>query len=161
MAGGPLFPNSVHPASAGAFWFTHVGTGSNSKHEEGMGVGASLAADTTWRLRYQLPPTLPSGTMKHRILSLSSATTGTLKYDVTWNRCPVSAIPSNVGLNNEGSTSVTWSGTGDNSKYLETKVTLDATAAVASDVVVMDLVFLTSGNTQAFISVHQPSIIWE
>ena len=160
MAGGPLFPSSMHAASAGAFWYNFIGTGANSKQDEGLGVGASLGADTTWRLRFQLPPALPSGTMKLRMLSLSSAVTGALKYDVTWNRTPVSASPSGLGLNNEGSTTVTWAA-GDNSKYLQTKVTLDATAAVASDIVVMDLIFLTSGNTQAAISVHQPSIIWE
>jgi hypothetical protein len=160
MAGGPLFPNSCHPVSTGAFWCTFISTSANSQHEEGLGVGASLAANTTWRMRFQLPPALPTGTMKLRVLSLSSAVTGALRMDTTWNRCPVSAVPGGVGLNNEGSAVITWAA-GDNCKYLQTKVTLDATAAVASDIVVMDLVFLTSGNTQAAISVHQPSIIWE
>jgi hypothetical protein len=162
MAGGPLFPNSIVPVTqGGSFWHVYLGPGSNSRYDEGMGVGASLAADATWSLRFQMPPTsLPSGTMKLRMLSLSSAETGTLKYDVTWNKLPVSADPSQFGLNNEGSTSITW-GSNDDGKYKETKVTLDATAAAASDIIAMNLVFLTSGNTQALVSVHQPSIIWE
>lgn len=62
MSTGPLFPSSAYPASANdAFYNVHVGAGSGSKYDEGMGIVASLGTDATWALRFQLPSLLPSG----------------------------------------------------------------------------------------------------
>jgi hypothetical protein len=160
MAGGPLYPYSVYPNTAGGtFYWTHVySTAANSNRETGLGVMGSPTSDCTWVLRFRLPPQLPSGTMKLSVLTVSSAATGALKFDTRWNRLAVSADPSTLALNNEGSSTITFA---VKDRLLETKVTLDATAAVASDIIAMNLDFLTSGSSVADVTTHIPAIIWE
>ena len=44
MAGGPILPRSAFAVTANrVFPNVHVGGGANSKHEEGLGVEASVA----------------------------------------------------------------------------------------------------------------------
>ncbi len=161
MAGGPIFPHSAFPVTAGrVFPNFHVGAGANSKHDEGLGVEASVGADSTWRLRFQMPPTLPTGTAKLRLLALANATSGVAKVNPKWASVAVEEDPSGATLNAEGTSTVTWS-TGDNDQYKELKVTLDADTLVASEEVVMDLVFETTSWTLAQISTWVASIIWE
>lgn len=161
MAGGPIFPRSAVPVTDGrVFPYTYVGAGANSKHEMGLGVQASVGADSTWRLRFQMPPTLPSGTGKLRLLALANATSGSAKVNPKWASVAVGEDPSSATLNAETTQTVTW-GAGDNDKYKELKVTLDADTLVASEEVVMDLVFETSSWTLAAVSCWIASIIWE
>ena len=162
MAGGPIFPSSLFPATGGrTFHSVYVGTGAGgASRTEGMGLEASVGADSTWQLQFDLPPALPTGTLKLRLLSISSAATGNLKFDVLWNKIGVSADPSAITLINEGSTQITW-GAGSVGKLLESKVTLDATAAAASDILPVNLTFLTSGATVASVTIHRASLIWE
>jgi len=161
MAGGPLFPHSAYPVTAArVFPNIHVGAGSGSKHEEGLGVEASVGADSTWRLRFALPPTLPSGTGKLRLLALANATSGVAKVNPKWASVAVEEDPSSATLQAEGTQTVTWAA-GDNDQYKELKVTLDADTLVASEIVVMDLVFETSSWTLAQVSTWTVSIIWE
>ncbi len=161
MAGGPIFPHSAFPVTAGrVFPNFHVGAGANSKQDEGLGVEASVGADSTWRLRFQMPPTLPTGTGKLRLLALANATSGVAKVNPKWVSVAVEEDPSGATLNAEGTSTVTWS-TGDNDQYKELKVTLDADTLVASEEVVMDLVFETASWTLAQISTWIVSIIWE
>ena len=85
MAGGPLLPSSTYPATTTlAFPNFHVGAGANVKRMEGLGVQASVGADTTWELVFLMPPTLPTGTGKLRLLALANATTGNAKVNVKW-----------------------------------------------------------------------------
>ncbi|MCH7625629.1 MAG: hypothetical protein IIC83_06870 [Chloroflexi bacterium] len=161
MAGGPIFPHSAFPVTAGrVFPNFHVGAGANSKQDEGLGVEASVGADSTWRLRFQMPPTLPTGTGKLRLLALANATSGVAKVNSKWVSVAVEEDPSGATLNAEGTSTVTWS-TGDNDQYKELKVTLDADSLVASEEVVMDLVFETTSWTLAQVSTWIVSIIWE
>lgn len=161
MAGGPIFPHSAFPVTAGrVFPNFHVGAGANSKQDEGLGVEASVGADSTWRLRFQMPPTLPTGTGKLRLLALANATSGVAKVNPKWVSVAVEEDPSGATLNAEGTSTVTWS-TGDNDQYKELKVTLDADSLVASEEVVMDLVFETTSWTLAQVSTWIASIIWE
>ena len=161
MAGGPLFPHSAFPVTAGrAFPNFYVGGGSNSKHDEGLGVEASVGADTTWRLRFQLPPTLPTGTAKLRLLALANATSGNAKVNPKWASVAPGESPSAATLNAEATSTLTWS-TGDADKYKELKITLDADTLVAGEEVVMDLVFETASWTLAQVSTWIVSIIWE
>lgn len=161
MAGGPIFPRSAYPVTSGnTYPNVHVGAGANSKHEEGLGVAASIGADSTWRLRFQMPPALPSGTGKLRLLALANATSGAAKVNPKWASVAVEEDPSSATLNAEGTGTVTWS-TGDNDQYKELKITLDADTLVASEEVVMDLVFETSSWTLAAVSTWIASIIWE
>jgi len=161
MAGGPIFAHSAFPVTAGrVFPNIHVGAGANSKHDEGLGVEASVGADSTWRLRFQMPPTLPSGTGKLRLLALANATTGVAKVNPKWVSVAAAEDPSTATPVAEGTTTVTWS-TGDNDKYIESKITLDADTLTASEEVVMELVFETSSWTLAQVSTWIASIIWE
>jgi hypothetical protein len=161
MAGGPVFPHSAFPVTAGrVFPAFHTGAGANSKHDEGLGVEASLGADATWRLRFAMPPTLPSGTGKLRLLALANATSGAAKVNPKWASVAAEEDPSSATLNAEGTQTVTWAA-GDNDQYKELKVTLDADTLVAGEVVVLDLVFETASWTLAQVSTWQPSVIWE
>ena len=161
MAGGPIFPHSAFPVTADrVFPNFHVGAGANSKHDEGLGVEASVGADSTWRLRFQMPPSLPTGTGKLRLLALANATSGVAKVNPKWVSVAVEEDPSGATLNAEGTSTVTWS-TGDNDQYKELKVNLDADTLVASEEVVMDLVFETTSWTLAQVSTWIASIIWE
>src|SRR5262245_46363042 len=142
MAGGPILPHSAYPATSGrVFPGFHVGGGANSKHDEGLQVEASVGADSTWRLRFLMPPTsLPSGTCKLRLLALANATTGDAKVNAKWASVAVEENPSSATLIAEGTSTLAW-GAGDNDQYKQLKVTLDADTPVASEVIVMDLVF--------------------
>ena len=161
MAGGPLFPNSAYPVTAGrVFPNFHVGAGANSKHDEGLGVEASVGADSTWRLRFQMPPTLPTGTGKLRLLALANATSGNAKVNPKWVTVAAGADPSSATLVAETVQTVTWAA-GDNDKYKELKVILDASTLTAGEIVVMDLVFETASWTLAQVSTWIASIIFE
>lgn len=160
MAGGPIFPHSTFPTDSDAFPNFHVGAGANSKQDEGLGVAASIASDTTWRLRFQMPPTLPPGTGKLRLLLLANATSGAAKINPKWASVAVEEDPSSATLNAEGTQTVTW-GAGDNDQYKELKVDLDADTLVANEEVVMDLVFETTGWTLAQVLTVIASVIWE
>lgn len=162
MAGGPIFYSSAVPVTTDrVFPNIHVGAGANSKHDEGLGVQASVGADSTWRLRFQMPPTsLPSGTCKLRMLALANATSGNAKVNPKWASVAAGEDPSSATLNAEGTSTLTWAA-GDADDYKELKVTLDADTPVAGEMIVMDLVFETSSWTLAQVSTWVVSVIWE
>jgi len=161
MPGGPIFPRSDYPVTADrVFPNIHVGAGANSKHERGFGVEASVGADSTWRLRFQMPTTLPSGTGKLRLRALANATSGVAKVNPKWVSVAIEEDPSSATLVAEGTSTLTWAA-GDNDQYKELLITLDADTLVASEEVIMDLVFETASWTLAAVSTWIPSIIWE
>ncbi len=156
-----IFYSSAVPVTATkVFPNIHIGAGANSKHEEGLGVMATVDANSTWRLRFQMPPTLPSGTCKLRLLALADAITGVAKVNPKWASVAVEEDASSATLNEETTQTVTWS-TDDDDVYKELKVDLDADTVVASEIIVMDLVFETSSWTLAQVSTWIASIIWE
>jgi hypothetical protein len=161
-AGGPIFPRSAIPMSAHVYWNVHVGAGGVSAHEEGMGLtdATTMTANAIWRLRFSLPPGLPTGQMKLRLMSLAAATTGIVDWDAQWKQTAAEEDPSTGALNAEGDVTITW-GAGDSDQYKETKVDLNAVTPLASREVVMDLVFKDSTTTLAVVSTHIVSIIWE
>ncbi len=162
MAGGPIFPCSVFPVTTDrVFPNIHVGAGSNSKHTQGLGVQASVGADSIWRLRFVMPPTaLPSGTCKLRLLALANATSNAAKVNPKWASVAANEDPSAATLQAEGTTTVTWAA-GGNDKFTETKITLDGDTPVAGEIIAMDLVFETSSWTLAVVSTWLASVIWE
>lgn len=138
----------------------YSGAGGNaSPTEYGLGVAASLNADTTWQLRFPVPQVLPKGTLKLRLLQLANATSGVAKFTVSDGKCPAGTSPSGVTLTSETQSSVTWAA-GDNDKYKETKVTL-TTAPAGGDMLVIAIVFNTTSWTLAQILTTIPTIIWE
>jgi hypothetical protein len=162
MAGGAIFPTSAFPNDTAGRLFPNYysGSGGNaSPHDEGLGVKASLDADATWELRFPMPPTIPSGTLKLRLLALANATSGVAKVTVKDGTCPAGSSPSAVSLTSETQSSITWAA-GSNDKYQEVKVTLTATPA-GNDMLVVALTFNTSGFTLAAVSTWLASIIWE
>jgi len=161
MAGGIIFPYSVYPVTAGkVFENVHVGAGANSKHEVGLGVMASVDGDAIWRLRFWMPPELPTGTGKLYQRALANATSGVSKTNVKWVSVASEEDPSGATLNAEGTDTITWS-TGDNDQYKELKTTLDADTLVVSEIVVMDWTFETTSWTLAQVSTWFAGIIWE
>jgi len=158
MAGGPLFPNSEFPATADrTFPNVHV---SSAQHQEGMGVEASVGANATWQLEFQMPPTLPTGTGKLRLLAQATATSGAAKVNPTWGSVAVEESPGVVSLTAEGTGTITWA-SGDSDVYKELKIDLDADTLVAGEMVIMDLIFETASWTLAVISTWRATIIWE
>lgn len=161
MAGGPIFPHSAFPATADRiFQNFHVGAGANSKRDEGLGFEASVGADSTWELRFQCPPTLPSGTGRLQIIALANATTGDGAWDVQWASVAAEEDPSSTALQSEGITTITW-GAGDADQYKRATVTLDATALTANETVVMNFIAKTTAWTLAQVCTASLSLIWE
>lgn len=174
MAFGPLFSHSEFPVTAGTtFPSVYVGGGANSKQDVGLGVAASIAADATWRLRYQMPPSLPTGTLKLVVRCLANATSGVARINPKWVSVAAGVSPSAATLVAETVTpdsvtgaagsgdTATW-GAGDNDQYIEIKWTLNAaTAPAAGEVLVLDLVFETASWTLAQTLTVQPFLIWE
>lgn len=163
MAGGPIYPSSSYPAdsSGRAFPNFYAGAGGNAApHDEGLGVAASLATtDVTWELRFPMPPSIPTGTFKLRLLALANATSGVAKVTVKDGRCPAGSSPSAAALTSETQVTVTWAA-GNNDQYLETKIAL-TTVPQANDMIVVALVFNATGWTLAQTSTWLASIIWE
>lgn len=156
-----ITPISAVPVTAPrVFPNVHIGAGANSKHDEGLGVEASVGADATWRLRFPMPPTLPTGTAKLRLLALANATSGAAKVNPKWASVAVEEDPSGATLLAEGTGTITW-GAGDNDQYKELKIILDADTLVANEVCVMDLVFETTSWTLAAVSTWLTMIVWE
>ena len=156
----PIFPFSCFPASPNAFANVHVGAGANSKQDQGLGVAASITVDTIWRLRFQLPGTLPPGTLKLRLIALANATANAVKINPKWASTAMEESPSGMTLNAETTQTITWAA-GDNDQYKELKVTLDADTAVGGEIIVMDLTFETTGWTLAVVSTWIPTLVWE
>lgn len=161
MAGGPIFPCSAFPATAGnTFPRFHSGA-TNSRRIEGLGVLASIGADSTWHLVFAMPPSaLPSGTCKLRLLALANATSGSAKVNPKWASVAPGENPDTATLNAEGTSTLTWAA-GDNDDFKELKITLDADTPVAGELIVMDLVFETASWSLAVDSTWLPSVIFE
>jgi hypothetical protein len=155
--GGPIFPFSVKPDTAGKVFPNFGGSGSDT---EGLGVMASVDADATWKLRFQMPPVLPSATCKLRLWSIANATTGVAKVNPKWVSVAAEEDVDGAAVNAEGTSTVTW-GAGDANVIKETKITLDADTPVAAECIAMDLVFETASWTLAQVSTHLAAIIWE
>lgn len=161
MAGGPIFPHSAVPVTTSrVFPNIHVGAGANSKHDEGLGVEASLGADAIWRLRFMMPPgSLPSGTCQLHLFALANATSGSAKVNPKWASVAAAEDPSSATLNAEGTSTLTWAA-GDADDYKELTITLDADTPVAGEMLVMDLTFETTSWTLAQVSTWITSVRW-
>jgi lysophospholipase L1-like esterase len=174
MAAGPLFPHSAYPVTTGrVFPNYHVGAGANSKQDAGLGVEASLGADSIWRLRFQMPPTIPTGTLKLQCFLLANATSGVARINPKWVSVAAGVSPSGAtpvaetvtpdsvtGAAASGDT-VTF-GASDNDQYIRVVWTLNATTLpLANETVVLDLTFETASWTLAQVLTVIPSLVWE
>lgn len=162
MSGGPIasYPPYTSDTVGNAFPNFYTGGGGNAAPTDyGLGIAASLSADVAWQLRFPMPPTIPTGTLKLRVLSLANASTGAAKFTVSDATVAAGASPSAATLTAETQSTVTW-GAGDADKYKETKVPLTATPA-GNDTLVVALTFNHTGFTLAAVSTHIVDIIWE
>lgn len=160
---GPFLPSlPPYPVTAGnTYPNIHVSAGANSKNNPGMGVAASIGADSKWQLRWIMPTgTLPSGTCKLVLWAQANATSGNAKVNPKWGSCATEEDPGSTTLNAEGTGTISW-GAGDNDQIKELKIVLDGDTPVAGEMVVMDLVFETSSWTLAQVSTWQAFIIFE
>lgn len=156
MAGGPLLPRSAYPVTSGnCFPNFHAAT---NAHSEGLGYAASIGADSTWRLWFQMPPTLPTGTMKLLLRCIANASTGNAKLNPKWKSFAAAETISSPTLNAEGVATITFTAV---DQFVETKIILDADTPVAGEEVILDLVGETSGWTLAQVMTAVASIIWE
>jgi hypothetical protein len=161
MAGGPLLPSSIYIGGASGnlspIFYVPATNTNTAGAIEGIGVVASLGADASAVLQFNLPEVLPSGTFKLRILAWANATSGVAKLTVKDNQ---TAAGSNIGattLNTETQLSQTWA-TAD--IIVENKITL-TTVPVINNIFTVQATFNTSGWTLAQISVWQFSLVWE
>lgn len=159
MAAGPIFPHSAFPVTAGnVFPFIYVGGGANSKQDVGLGVAASIGADSTWRLRFKMPTGIPGGTFTFKAWALANATSGVAKYTVSWANVAAGSSPSGATLSGEAQQTLTW-GAGDNDKYKESSFATSLVPA-GNNEIVTDMVFNTSGWTLAQPSCWIVSVVW-
>ena len=159
MAGGPYPAFSAIPVTS-ARTFPNIVTGNG---EKGMGVEASVGADSIWRLRFQLPGTLPTGTCKLLLVTRAAAATGNAKVNPKWASVAALESPDAASLQAEGTTTIAWTTGYDasNGVYVVTKITLDADTPVAGEIIAMDLTFETASWTLAARSTWQAFVIFE
>lgn len=127
-------------------------------HREGLGVEASVGADSIWRLWFQMPPTLPTGTCKLKLRAIADATSGAAKVNPKWKSFGLSETVASPTLNAEGTSTLTWTAA---HQIIEVEINLDADTPVADEEVLMDLTFETASWTLAAVSTWTASIIWE
>lgn len=157
MAGGPLAPISAVPITSGKV-FPYVLN--SAVHPEGLGFLASLDADAIWRLFYQIPPSIPTGTAKLYYKGQANATTGNAKLNVKWKSWGANEVPAAASLTAEGVGTMTFATTAY--RLTEEKVTMDADTFVANELVQVDLTGETSSWTlAAILTLTIPVIIWE
>ncbi len=163
MAGGPIFPFSAIPVTADDV-FAYIIDTANIIGWEGLGVGddTEVAGDAIWRLRFLVPPSLPTGTPKLHCIAVANATSGVSRTLVKWTSGAAETALAAVTAE-DASDELTWAA-GDDDQFKEFKRTLDATTVpAAGDVVHVDLTF-EGGHanwTLAQISVWLATLIWE
>lgn len=157
----PLKPDAWPDNSGNAGPGVHIGN-TNSRPWPGLQVDASIAADTIWYLKFELPEVLPGGQMKLRCRGLATAVAGVAKFNPKWAAIDTEADENydTATLNAEGTTTMTWAA-GDSDTPKETKITLDAIAPAAGDVIYVAMTFETIGWTLAVVSTWDFSLIWE
>ena len=153
-AGGPIFPYSSVPVTATrVFYNLHSALGTF-----GLGVQASVGADSIWRLKFAMPGSIPTGTCKLRLLAAATATSNAAKVNAKWAMvAPDENFPSVIA---EGTSTATWAA-GDDVQLKELKITLDADTPVANEIMLMDLTFETASWTLAVTSTWIAMVIWE
>lgn len=161
MSDGPLLPSSIYLGGASGnlfpnFYIPATNT-NNAGAIEGIGVVASLAADAPAVLQFNMPESIPTGTLKLRCLAMANATTNTAKVTVSDKNVAAGNSLGTSTLNAETQLSQTWT-TAD--ILVENKITLTS-APSANDILTVLVTFNTAGWTLAAVSTWQFSIVWE
>ena len=164
MAGGPILPSSIYLGGASGnlsptFYISSAGIGTTwgAGAFEGIGVVASLAADATAVLQYNLPESIPSGTCKLRVLALANAASGTAVLVVGDGQTAVGSNIASATITAEATYSTAWTAA-DN--LVEVKITM-STSPTANNIFTVHAGFKTSSWSLAQSSVWQFSLVWE
>ena len=165
MAGGPLLPSSIYLGGASGnlspqFYTSGAGTTTVNSTIEGIGVVASLGADASAVMQFNMPEALPGGTLKLRVLAWANATSGVAKLDIIDGRTPAGSNIANATFTTEAGSptiSQTWA-TAD--IIVENKVTLTQQPTI-NDIYTVVATFRTASWTLAQASVWQFSLVWE
>jgi hypothetical protein len=162
MSGGPLLPSSVYFGGASgnaypAFYTSAAGTTVANSTLEGVGVVASLGAEAPVVMQFNLPESIPTGTLKCRVLGLANAATGTAKLTLTDGATPAGLNIANATFTAETQISQGWA-TAD--ILVENKVTL-STVATANYIMTVLATYNHTSWTLAAASVWQFSLVWE
>lgn len=165
MSGGPLLPSSVYfgAASGNAYpaFFTPTTNTNTAGYIEGVGVVASLGADAPVTLQFNMPESIPSGTLKLRILAFQGTTQGAnnvAKLQIADASTSAGASIGATTLTSESLQTITLA-TAD--LAAETKLTLTATAPTANQITTVLATFKTASWTLNVASVWQFSLVWE
>ncbi len=161
MSGGPLLPSSIYLGGASGnlsptFYIPATNTNAAGALE-GIGVVGSLGADAPAVLQFNMPESIPSGTLKLRCLAMANATSGVAKMTAKDKNVAAGASLGTSTLNTETQLSQTWA-TAD--ILVENKITLTS-SPVANDILTVLATFNTTGWTLTASSVWQFSIVWE
>ena len=160
MAGGPISPSSVYLGGASGNLFPNFyagGGGNAAPHDEGIGVVASLAADAVAELRFPMPPSIPTGTLKLMVRVMANATTGNILFTVSDGACGTGTSPSATTLTGETQSTATISAV---DKYLDTKVTL-TTVPTANQTLIVAITFNHTSWTLAQVLTCLVWVLWE
>lgn len=161
MSGGPLLPTSVYLGGASGnlspnFYVPATNT-NNAGAIEGVAVAGSLGSDAPCVLQFNIPESIPTGTLKLRCLAMANATSGVAKLTVKDKNVAAGNSLGTSSLNTETQISQTWA-TAD--VLVENKVTL-ASSPSANDILTVLVTFNTSGWTLSAVSTWQFTIVWE
>lgn len=148
-------PYSSVPVTAGMVYSKIYNSEEELMH---VTTATLLTSNAIWRLRFQMPQALPSGTAKVRVIARANAATGVVKFDPKW--CSAAVGESSCTVQSESTQTMTWS-TGNEHDRLEAKITLDADTVVAAEIIEMDFTFVDTDTTLAVESGWLVSIIWE
>ncbi len=155
-----LFPYDIFPDNS-----EELLAGRDSQFDWfGYGAIASFDADANWYLRFRLPEKFPVGTPKLLIRALANAVAGDLEINPQWLFVDSSTDLSGIAYTAEGLvTDLDWDSADDDTRLIESKVTLDHTSWVGheNDELWMKILFDTSESSLAADVFCQFSIIWE
>lgn len=164
MPGGPLFPSSIYLGGASGFLFSYPYVPATNTNNAGVieGVGCVASPSTgvfPAVLQFNLPGSIPTGTMKLRTLMWSTATAN--NATLLLNDC-VTQVGANIGASTliVGS-SLTLSPAGAD-LINENKSALQSTAIANSILTVrVDFNNSTSQFNLTAPSAYQFSVVWE
>lgn len=162
MAGGPIFPCAAVPTgtAGNVFPWVYSGAGANAAPlDEGLGVAASLAANATYSLRFRMPPSIPTGTLKLSLTGICSSA-GNAILTVADALVTPGNSPSSATLVTEANfNAATLALLAD--KYGELKAALANLSPAGNEMVVLALTFNNTGWTLANIAAFYACLLWE
>ena len=163
MAGGPLYPSSpVFVTSDKVGPGVHQGAASTGlRRNRGIQVVASLDVDADVELTWEMPPGLPTGTGRVRLVGRTTGT-GNAVIAIDWVSVALNEDPSAMAYLSQGNSTLTFAAA-DSDKFKQiADVNLDADSLVANEFVCMRLRMKGSGGlwTLNQILTLQPSIRW-